>query len=200
MAEIADEHFSTWINYSRAFKEYALLKRVSERNWITFTSVFWGPPGVGKTRRALEEAGEGAYWLTKPQGSGTVWFDGYDGHEVVVIDEFYGWIPRDLLQRMCDRYPLLVQTKGGTVSFTAKRIIITSNKAPEDWYRAGLGAMERRLTGEHGRVEYMDGGGAAAGPGAGVAHSSQYVQPRGGAAVECSQRRMSLFNSSDDTI
>lgn len=154
--QVADNHFEHWVKYSRAFKEYVILKRQKNRDWITFTTVYWGEPGVGKTRRIVEEAGANAYWLPKPCGQ-NIWFDGYDGEEDVVIDEFYGWIPRDLMQRMCDRYPLLVPTKGGFVPFLAKRIWITSNAAPDNWWpRLGLGAMRRRLTGDFGTVLHMD--------------------------------------------
>ena len=36
--------------------------------------------------------------------------------------------------RLLDRYPCQVETKGGSVNFAPKKIIILSNKAPEDWY------------------------------------------------------------------
>lgn len=152
----ADDTFPAWAKYSRAIARYNMLRRMNERTWITHTTVYWGPPGTGKTRRALHEAGEGAYWLPKPENNGMLWFDGYEGQEVVVIDEFYGWIARDKMQRMCDRYPLLVQTKNGTVPFNPKRIIITSNEHPAAWWpKVGLGAMTRRLEGTYGKIEEM---------------------------------------------
>ncbi len=161
LADVADAHFGAFCRHSRGFREYQVLKR-PKRDWITHTTVIWGPSGVGKTRRAMEEGGPDAYWISKPNSKGgPLWLDGYDGQETVIIDEFYGWIARDLLQRMCDRYPLLLQCKGGSVSFLAKRIIITSNCSPTSWWKIGLGAMERRLCPPHGRVIEMDGGGPA---------------------------------------
>lgn len=153
--EIADEHFGSFIRYNRGFKLYMTLTR-PQRDWPTFTTVLWGPPGTGKTMRALAEAGPKAYWLPKPCGT-SLWFDGYDGQEHVVIDEYFGWIKRDLLCRMCDRYPLLVETKGGTTSFVPKHIWITSNDHPRDWYRkVGLGAMTRRLAAPLGEIIELD--------------------------------------------
>jgi len=152
----SEDSFGIWLKYHKAIQRYRMLKRAGERNWHTFCLVLWGPPGVGKSRRAHEEAGPGAYWLRKPSPNSPVWFDGYDGEETVVIDEFYGWIARDLMQRMCDRYPLLVDTKGGATPFLAKKVIITSNEPPANWWKKiGLGAMQRRLEGACGRVEYM---------------------------------------------
>jgi hypothetical protein len=93
--------------------------------------------------------------MKKPASNQAIFFDGYDGQEDVVVDEFYGWIPYDLLCRMCDRYPLLVDTKGGAVQFCPKRIWITSNKKPEDWYKLDMSAMFRRLSGTMGQVLYI---------------------------------------------
>ncbi|UBR88862.1 putative replication-association protein [Mongoose-associated circovirus] len=141
--------FPVWAKYFRALERYNRLTGKKSRNWPTQTIVYWGPPGTGKSSRALREGGLDSFWLPKPQAHGSVWWDGYDGQEVVVIDEFYGWIPRDLMCRLCDRcdrYPLCVETKGGSVPFIAKKIIITSNSPPDQWWKIGLGAMERRLT------------------------------------------------------
>lgn len=144
MREIADSHFGSYIRYNRGFEKYRQLKQ-SQRTWVTETTVYFGPPGTGKTRRALAEAGPDAYWLTKPNSNRAFW-DGYDGQENIVIDEFYGWLPINFMKRLCDRYPMQVETKGSAVPFLGKKIWITSNSAPESWWpKVGLGAMARRL-------------------------------------------------------
>ncbi len=153
--EIARSAFGTWCRYYRAFNRYRILTNIG-RTWQTECLVYWGPSGSGKSRHALELGGESQFWLPPPHANGSVWWDGYDGQETVVIDEFYGWIRRDVLQRIIDRYPYQVETKGGSVPFVAKRVIITSNKAPEDWYpKAGLGSMARRLVEPIGYVFYV---------------------------------------------
>jgi len=77
------------------------------------------------------------------------WWDGYSGQPVVVIDEFYGWLGYDFLLRLLDRYSFAVETKGGSVSFTSKLVIFTSNKPPSEWYRniQDLGPLLRRIGG-----------------------------------------------------
>jgi len=154
-AEISDELFSVWAKYNKCIDRYKRLHSSTNRQWATFTTVLWGPPGTGKTKYVNEKAGPDAYWLKKPGHNQTVFFDDYDGQEDVVIDEFFGWLPRDLMCRMCDRYPLMVDTKGGCVNFYPKRIWITSNLSPPEWWKnVGLGAMERRLEGDLGKVIY----------------------------------------------
>lgn len=154
LAALAEEHFIEMAKYSRWIREYRILKGMQQRSWLTYTAVYWGPPGTGKTSRVLREA-PAAYWMKKPANGQAVFFDGYDGHEDVVIDEFYGWIPYDLLCRMCDRYPLMVDTKGGAVQFCPKRIFITSNKQPADWYKFDIAALQRRISGDMGKVEFV---------------------------------------------
>jgi len=137
--EIADEQFSTWAKYYRAIERYKRLQ-VTVRDWKTELYIICGDTGVGKSRICRETYPE-AYW--KPRGS---WWCGYDSHETVVIDDFYGWLPWDLLLRLTDRYPLLVETKGGSVQFVAKRVIITSNKTYTDWYSMDPAPLTRRVT------------------------------------------------------
>lgn len=151
MSEIANDHFGTYMRFHRGMTAYRLL-RAKQRSWPTITTVYFGIPGSGKTTLINEQAGPDAYWLRK-SNAGAIWFDGYDGHDDVVIDEFYGWIQRGLLQRLCDRFPLMVDTKGGAVPFVAKRIWISSNQRPEKWFpKLKLGAMRRRLQEPLGRV------------------------------------------------
>lgn len=156
-----DEFFGSWVRNYRGFNRYTMMvqgKRASDTP--CHTSVYWGAPGTGKTRRAAFEAGESVFWLTKPGGN-VLWWDGYTGQECVVIDEFYGWIPFDTLCRILDRYPYQVECKGGTINFTTKRFIITSNVAPEQWYPkltdVRREALLRRLRGDNGVVVEMPG-------------------------------------------
>jgi len=146
--------FPTWLRHFRGLERYRRLV-MKPRTWVTHTTVYWGPMGSGKELRAFTEAGDDFYTLMRP-GSDRVFFDGYDGQHTVVIDDFYGWIPRNLMYHLCDRYPMLVENKGGSTPFVSRRIIITSNDPPSKWWKKiGLGAMARRLMGDMGVVEFM---------------------------------------------
>ncbi len=155
--EIAQEFPGSWVRYHRAFERYRAILQPVERTWITNTTVLYGPPGSGKTHKALQLAGPGAYWVTYGTSSGAPqYYDGYDGQECVVFDEFFGQIRRQEMCKLLDRYPCNVPTRGGQQPWLAKRVIITSNDAPVEWWRRlGLGPMARRLEGEYGRVVHM---------------------------------------------
>lgn len=126
--EIANYDFELWVRHFRAFREYRLMI-TPPRSHEVKVIVIQGPTGTGKSRWAHDNYPEG-YWKQR-----SIWWDGYSKQSDVIIDEFYGWIPFDTLLRICDRYPLLVETKGGQVNFVAKTIIITTNALPSTWYK-----------------------------------------------------------------
>jgi len=107
--------------------------------------VFWGTTGTGKSRRAWDEGGLDAY----PKDPCTKFWDGYQGQEHVIIDEFRGSIGISHMLRWCDRYPVIVEAKHGACTFKAKCIWITSNLEPRRWYpdadQETLDALLRRL-------------------------------------------------------
>lgn len=114
---------------------YNSLRRISCDNAqpvgiLRTVKVFWGPTGVGKSRRAWEEAGMSAY----PKDPNTKFWDGYRDHGNVVIDEFRGRIDISHLLRWFDRYPVIVEIKGSSVVLSATNIWITSNLSPDEWY------------------------------------------------------------------
>lgn len=111
--------------------------------------VFWGVTGSGKSRKAWEEAGLDAY----PKDPNTKFWDGYGGQENVVIDEFRGLISISNMLRWLDRYPVNVEIKGSATVLRARKIWITSNIPPSEWYpdldRSTLDALLRRLNVMH---------------------------------------------------
>lgn len=112
-------------------------------------AVYWGATGTGKSRRAWDEAGLDAY----PKDPRSKFWDGYAGHQHVVIDEFRGGIDIAHVLRWLDRYPVIVEVKGSSTVLKATHIWITSNLHPRDWYpeldEETKSALLRRLTITH---------------------------------------------------
>jgi len=144
LKRVAEEHPATYLRYHKGFKAWLDITDTRKRDWPMEIIVYWGEPGSGKSRKAREHD-ENAYYLGRGNAD-ALWWDGYDGQETVVIDDFYGWIKYDTLLRLCDRYPLRVDYKGGQVNFLSKKIIFTSNRHPREWYKMDCAALMRRIT------------------------------------------------------
>lgn len=154
-----DEFFPSFCRYHRALEKYILITS-KFRTQKTKVLIYYGNTNIGKTRHC-ETTWPGAYWMFPPNSpNGGLWFDHYVNQPVVVVDEFYGWIPFHHLLRLCDSSPLLVQTKGGTVKFSASTIVFTSNKAPWNWYTGvsdlNRDAFQRRIDGIFTRYSWEE--------------------------------------------
>jgi len=106
----------------------ALRKHSTEkRTWKPEVKWYWGESGSGKTRTAFEECPNA--WVS---GRNLKWWDGYEGHPDVIIDDFRedhcSYVE---LLRILDRYPFRVETKGSSQELLARKIIITSIFSPE---------------------------------------------------------------------
>lgn len=169
--DLYKEHFGEMLRYGKAFERYRVAMQDKHRSWMTKSLVLYGPPGTGKTHQAYKLArhlfGDDFYPLLL-EGGDTVWWDGYCGQKCVIIEEFYGQMKIAYLLKMLDKYPLLVQTKGGMTPFLAEMVIFTSNEHPTMWYGKGaepgapskipvdvLNALKRRFTGALGTIREM---------------------------------------------
>jgi len=116
------------------YAEKVLTYKEKKRNWIPEIIWLYGETGVGKTETAYKLAefmGEDPH--TKVASKGDQWWDGYDAHSFVIIDEFRtDWIPYNVLLALLDSKPFRLQIKGGHRQFLAKTIIITCPYAPSE--------------------------------------------------------------------
>lgn len=147
MSEIAELCTSyQGLRMAEKLKEYITVKR----NWVPEVFWYYGPTGCGKSKRAFEEAGENA-WIS---GKDLRWWQGYDGHENVIFDDFRGdFCKFHELLRILDRYPYTVEVKGGSRQLVAKKIWITCPLHPTDVYKnqEDIEQLLRRIT----KIEFL---------------------------------------------
>lgn len=112
--------------------EVLLKYKEQKRNWKPEVIWIYGRSGAGKTKHAYEIM-PNAYRKSNSTGR---WWDGYDAHKDVIIDdvkddsrEYYS-----VLLELLDRYETRIETKGGTRQFLARRIVITSIQDPRTLY------------------------------------------------------------------
>lgn len=132
--DLIEGHLENYFKYQRVIS-HVRAAYTEQRNWQMDVRCYWGASGSGKTRRSVEEAGESVFFLSKGDAQQTTWWDRYNGQFSVILDDFYGWLPWSTMLRLLDRYPYDVQFKGGSIPFTSRRIFITSNQHPRNWYK-----------------------------------------------------------------
>ncbi len=126
-----------------------------KRNWKPKVKWYYGPTGCGKSHAAHTEL-EDAF----PAHTTIKWWEGYDAHENVVIDDMRGdFCKFHELLKLLDKYPFLIECKGGSRQFLAKNIIITSCHHPKDLFetREDLEQLLRRIDEiKHFTVRYVE--------------------------------------------
>lgn len=149
-----EEHWHSLAKYWKFFEK--LQNRVDEKEAIRkynegkkpHVVLHTGPPGTGKTRAILDKYGVENVYTINFNGK-SIWTDNYDGHKVILFDEFYGEIAEGFFLQLLDWKPIQMPAKGTFNWRLADIIAITSEREPHEWWieeRTGrLGGLERRI-------------------------------------------------------
>ena len=111
--------------------------------------VIYGDTGTGKTSAVLDglQALGSVCRVTHWGSAGT--FDGYDGQDSLVLDEFNGQPPLEELLTWLDVYPVALPARYRAREAMFVRVALVGNSAPETWYKfapkAQRAALARRL-------------------------------------------------------
>lgn len=121
-----------------------------KNNYTTLSSLdnewHYGDTGTGKSRHVREK-----YPDAYIKGN-NIWWDGYDGQEVVIIEEM---APKQIsahhIKIWADHYPFSAEVKGGTMKLRPKKIVITSNYHPSEIWegKQELEPLQRRFKFHH---------------------------------------------------
>jgi len=115
------------------------------RTWKPDVYWYHGSTGGGKTRKAMDK-----YPNAYISGKNLKWWEGYDGHQEVIIDDFRAdFCTFHEFLRILDRYAYRVEVKGGSRQLLAKVIVITCPYKPEVLYNKrtaeDIGQLLRRI-------------------------------------------------------
>lgn len=160
---IARENPMGFIRYHRGVERLIEVIRPPIERPAPDVLIYWGPTGTGKSRLVRESyPPETTYWWPRPshRNAAPYAYGLTPEKTTIVFDDFYSWIPYDLVLRICDRNPLQVNRSGaGTALGPITTVVFTSNADPRTWwpgvrlYDADLSAFFRRVT----RVIHMSG-------------------------------------------
>jgi len=155
MEKLARDDPVTFVRNTKGL--YALQQMVVKpvkRDFMTKLYIKWGRAGCGKSHSAFNDFGDDIYVLPKAKAGTVFWWPRYAGQEVVVIDDYDGWIDLQELKKIVDKYPYQVrESQDRWVEFTSKVVVITSNMMWTTWYATEFmkaatqkEAFERRIT------------------------------------------------------
>lgn len=130
---LLDDDETFWVTLRNKRNLESALELYSEpRDFKTEVYIYWGISGAGKSWKAREEAGKGAYHMSSETGG---FWEGYDGERNVIWNEFDGSkLSWSSWKQLCDDQGHRVNVKGSSVNFRAKKIFFTSNDDPELWW------------------------------------------------------------------
>lgn len=128
--DLWEKHPACMLKYRHARADRIKALNSKKKRSAPEIKVLIGPPRSGKTRFAYETEGDDL-WAAPGDFK---WFDGYEGQDAVLFDDYNGQIEYEFFLRLTDRYKLLVPVKGDYTWWLPKRIYITSNKTVEQWY------------------------------------------------------------------
>jgi hypothetical protein len=144
---------ASFLQYYKTLHEIHRMETRPKRRDNLQVIVFWGNPGTGKTHRAWEET-EGLPNDQIHVKQPNKWWDGYCGHQAVILDDFGPGIKDGpsihLLKTWMDKFPVSAEVKGGTVALVYETLYITSNVNPRYWFPGAdendIAALLRRIT------------------------------------------------------
>lgn len=127
MENIAKENPEHYVRYHKGLQALRTIT-IKHRTRKPETIWLWGKAGVGKTKYVIDKHGADNVYIK----DGTMWWDGYNNEEAILVDDFDGkWPFRDFL-RFLDRYAYQGQYKGGYTKINSPYIYITCEFEPDE--------------------------------------------------------------------
>jgi hypothetical protein len=104
-----------------------------------------GEAGEGKTRHVTDKHGYDNVYIVENGQDDKFLFDGYDGEDVILIDDFNGNIKYNVMLRILDGHKYGLNVKNSRAYAAWTKVYITSNNPPGCWYRNVGDNFKRRI-------------------------------------------------------
>lgn len=132
LEDIASACPQQWMKYNRGISSLHVMLNHKDRDGTVFPKIFWlwGESGTGKSYSVFEKHKREDVYIK----DSSIWWDGYNQQEVILIDDYEPMAFRTFL-RLLDVNHMQVQIKGGTVKINSPFIYITCEFPPEHFYK-----------------------------------------------------------------
>lgn len=146
--DIMENYTGDFVRYhSGITKMKELIDNKKSQSWRDVeTTILVGEAGSGKTKYVYDKYGYDSVFKIDGAGNDKFMFNGYDGEEVLLIDDFNGWIKYTYMLNILDGYPLPLNVKNGRTFARWNKVYITSNNMPSMWYSKIKDNFKRRIT------------------------------------------------------
>ena len=128
--ECYNEHFSSYLKYRGYFDKYreCLTRERAKKFRNVEVEILSGPTRSGKTRKYLYNE-DGSYndSAFKINCNDLDWFDGYEGQEILILDEFKNQVKLTKLLDLLDGHICRLSIKGCHTYALWTKVIITTN-------------------------------------------------------------------------
>lgn len=122
--------------YPRMFASITALARPRRQTELEVYLIY-GDTGSGKTHTVYADWEDNDEFWRWPVPNTAVWFDGYDRHELCLLDDFAGRSSKMslvMLLQVLDKWPVLLPVKQSHCWWMPNKIALTTNIHPRDWY------------------------------------------------------------------
>ena len=149
MAAVEDAHVGMVVRYYKGLQHVVNSSRARKRRREGFRKIkvrcYFGSTETGKSRHCYDKY-PGLYEVVTNSNGGSYWFDGYEGEDVILFDDFRGSSCKlHEMLRYLDGYARQVPVKGGFVWLNHSVVLITTNEHPSEWYFKGDPDREQKL-------------------------------------------------------
>lgn len=136
LSDIMENYTGDFVRYHSGISKMAGMVQKKLRNkWRDVTTtVLCGEAGSGKTSYVYKKYGYDNVFKFDAKHAKTDFWGDYDGEEVLLIDDFNGWIQYSYMLQVLDGHPLMMNIKNGTTYANFTKIYITSNVSISRWY------------------------------------------------------------------
>lgn len=135
-------------NESYNYQDILIAKEVKKyctkgRDWMPRVIWLYGPSDTGKSTHARQICIDEGYPEPLIKTVGGQWWDGYDGQEAVILDDFRdSWWTMSYNNNMLTGHNFRVENKGGSAFFVPKLIIYTTIVSPNEHYKGVASVRE----------------------------------------------------------
>ena len=135
--EVEEVYPIVCLHYSKMIEKLLNKKLRKETRKFRHVKVYvlWGASGCGKTSYVFNKYKYNLDILSATSdGKCPQFINGYRGLDVLLIDEFRGWLGFDFFLGVTDSYPITLNIKNGHSYSAWKEVWITSNVNPRLWF------------------------------------------------------------------